>query len=238
MQGSSPRSPPRSGSPQGIERTRTFTLTPKVLSPAMVSHRSSRWWRLLMGRETGILILGSMAFNFSMGVTEGPEVVFFKDYFGYNQSDMSDLLLVSCLAALVLTPFLPAVQNFLGERESCVAGTVGVSLCTFLLIMGTGHKWVFRYVSFPSLLWPALGGWMYTRDHFLPYGLSVGLTAATAGIFASFAPLQEGGMGGDVEPMIGKELESDEERYLLLGFASCRAWMKCRQVLVGGFKYL
>ena len=30
-------------------------------------------------------ILGSMAFNFSMGVTEGPEVVFFKDYFGYNQ---------------------------------------------------------------------------------------------------------------------------------------------------------
>lgn len=253
-EGTSPRSPPRSGSPQGIERTRSFTLTPKVLSPAMVSHRSSRWWRLLMGRETGILILGSMAFNFSMGVTEGPEVVFFKDYFGYNQGDMSDLLLVSCLAALVLTPFLPTVQSLLGERESCVIGTVGVSLCTFLLIMGNGHKWVPCFCSglsvglfgsmtglgfmamvhgccpkdrlgtflgiksfFDSLagtLSPAFGGWLYTRDHFLPYGLSVGLTAATSGIFASFAPLQEKPKAinkEEVEPMIGKELESDEE---------------------------
>ncbi|CAK9016094.1 Protein ZINC INDUCED FACILITATOR-LIKE 1, partial [Durusdinium trenchii] len=215
--------------------------------------RSSRWWRLLMGRETSILIFGSMAFNFSVGVTEGPEVVFFKDYFGYTQSDMSNLLIVSCLAALVLTPILPVLNTYLGERQACVSGCIGVGLSTLFLVLGTGHKWVPAFCSgisvglfgsmtglgfmamvhmccpkdrlgtflgiksfFDSLsgtLSPAFGGWLYTRDHFLPYGLSCGLAAVTAGVFASFAPLQEKHKiieQEEVEPMIGKELESDE----------------------------
>eukprot|EP00913_Durusdinium_trenchii_P003025 g2797.t1 len=264
-----------------VERTRSFTLTPKVLSPSMVGVRSSRWWRLLMGRETSILIFGSMAFNFSVGVTEGPEVVFFKerscaerglggsqDYFGYTQSDMSNLLIVSCLAALVLTPILPVLNTYLGERQACVSGCIGVGLSTLFLVLGTGHKWVPAFCSgisvglFGSMtglgfmamvhmccpkdptdadrlcgqrgttrarllarsdpkdntmfgtLSPAFGGWLYTRDHFLPYGLSCGLAAVTAGVFASFAPLQEKHKiieQEEVEPMIGKELESDEE---------------------------
>lgn len=207
-----------------------------------------------MGRETSILIFGSMAFNFSVGVTEGPEVVFFKDYFGYTQSDMSNLLIVSCLAALVLTPILPVLNTYLGERQACVSGCIGVGLSTLFLVLGTGHKWVPAFCSgisvglfgsmtglgfmamvhmccpkdrlgtflgiksfFDSLsgtLSPAFGGWLYTRDHFLPYGLSCGLAAVTAGVFASFAPLQEKHKiieQEEVEPMIGKELESDEE---------------------------
>jgi len=262
-EGTSPRSPPRNGtspprtgSPP-LDRTRSFTLTPKVLSPQVgLGKGSSRWWRLVMGRETGTLILGSMAFNFSMGVTEGPEVVFFKDYFGFSQNDMSDLLLVSCLAALVLTPFLPALQTCLGERESCVVGCCGIACTTFTLIMGTGHKFVplvtaglsvglfgsmtglgfmamvnsccpkdrlgtflgikALFDSLSGTLSPAFGGWLYTRDHFLPYGLSVGLLAATAGVFASFAPLQEKPKPKainkeEVEPMLGKELETDSD---------------------------
>ncbi|CAJ1407050.1 unnamed protein product [Effrenium voratum] len=59
---------------------------------------------------------------------------------------------------------------------------------------------------------PAVGGFLYTRDHFLPYGLSCGLCAVTAGVFASFAPLQEKPVSKEeVEPMLSKELESDSE---------------------------
>ncbi|CAE7726642.1 ZIFL1, partial [Symbiodinium pilosum] len=233
-------------------------VSPTCFSPTLYTGNkaASRWWRLMTGRETGILLLGSFVFTFSLGITEGPEVVFFKDYFGFTQSDMSDLLLVTSISALVLTPLLPAALKYLGETRGCMVGCIGVGMTTLFLILGVGIHWVptaaaglsvglfgsisglgymalVHYHVSPDRLGmflgiksfvdgaagtlsPAAGGWIYTRGHFLPYGITCGLCIVTAAIFASLTPfnakVREKALGLDEEePMLTKEIESDEE---------------------------
>ncbi|CAE7738007.1 tetA [Symbiodinium sp. CCMP2592] len=239
----------------------TRAVSPTAFSPKMYagSKAASRWWSLMTGRETSILLLGSFVFTASLGITEGPEVVFFKDYFGFTQSDMSDLLLVTSISALVLTPLLPTLLGYLGETRGCMLGCIGVGFTTLFLILGVGIRWVpaaaaglsvgffgsisgLGYMALvhchvqPDRLGmflgiksfvdgaagavsPAAGGFIYTRGHFLPYGLTCGLCVVTAAIFASLTPFKDKGKDkgltfeSETVPMIGKDkdIESDDE---------------------------
>ncbi|CAE7214835.1 ZIFL1 [Symbiodinium natans] len=182
-------------------------------------------------------------------------VVFFKDYFGFTQSDMSDLLLVTSISALVLTPLLPVLLQYLGETRGCMVGTAGVGFTTLFLILGVGIHWVptaaaglsvgffgsisgLGYMALvhhhvpPDRLGmflgiksfvdgaagavsPAAGGFIYTKGHFLPYGITCGLCTLTAAIFAALTPykrVREKSLSLDEEePMLSKDIESDDE---------------------------
>jgi len=89
-----------------------------------------------------MLLLISFCFNCGVGFSEGPEVFFFRDHFGYGPSEMSILLLTGCLATLFLAPSLAALASALGEIKSCMFSSFGLALVNLFLVLGTGIKWV------------------------------------------------------------------------------------------------
>jgi len=241
-----------------LSRSRPPSLdgSPSVFSPSalLTASRGPRWYRLFTGRKTGILLLISFVFNTGVGISEGPEVVFFRDHFGYGQGELSNLLFSCCVAALVFAPFLPAIMEAFGDTKICIAGCVGIALVTIFLVLGTGISWVpcvyaglcvglfgnlvgFGYMalvnqicpkdrlgtmlglkgfvdSFAGTVSPAIGGALYTCDHFIPYGITCGFCVLTAGLFASMAPYserakKEAATDEEVEAMIPKEDSGD-----------------------------
>lgn len=253
-----PPASPLSRPPSLGSRPPSLDGSPSVFSPSalLTSSRGPRWYRLFTGRETGILLLISFVFNTGVGISEGPEVVFFHDHFGYGQGELSNLLFATCVAALVFAPFLPPIMEAFGNIKICIAGCVGIALVSFFLVLGTGISWVpivyaglcvglfgnlvgFGYMalvnqicpkdrlgtmlglkgfvdSFAGTVSPAIGGALYTCDHFIPYGITCGFCVLAAGLFASMAPYserakKEAATDEEAEAMIPKEESGDME---------------------------
>eukprot|EP00930_Biecheleria_cincta_P097474 TRINITY_DN89191_c0_g1_i1.p1 TRINITY_DN89191_c0_g1~~TRINITY_DN89191_c0_g1_i1.p1 ORF type:complete len:539 (+),score=54.05 TRINITY_DN89191_c0_g1_i1:113-1618(+) len=191
-------------SPSGsLPRTLSFDASPMAYSPvvALVAHeKEAKWYRTIADRRTGLLLLVSLTVNLGIGVSQGPEVVFFKDHFGFGQAELTSLLLATCAAALVFTPFLPPIMTTFGNQRACVAGSIAFSILNLFLVLGTGLSWV-PYV-YATLCVGLTGsmitfGYMGLLNKIVPKS-KLGLVLGVKGFVDSFAGAVAPAVGGAI----------------------------------------
>eukprot|EP00931_Biecheleriopsis_adriatica_P067481 TRINITY_DN41617_c0_g1_i1.p1 TRINITY_DN41617_c0_g1~~TRINITY_DN41617_c0_g1_i1.p1 ORF type:complete len:532 (+),score=97.73 TRINITY_DN41617_c0_g1_i1:158-1597(+) len=186
---------------------------------------------LLDHRAMAALLAVSFFFTFGCGVSDGPEIVFFKQHFGYGPSETCTFLMVTSATSLACGPLLPSIISAMGEVNTCVIGCLGSCAIVLILVAGHGHAWVpcaygglsvglfagmvgMGYMGLvqricprdrlgtvlglksfvdglAGTLAPAIGGFMYAFDNFLPYGLQGAFSLIAAAFVAALLPYQE-----------------------------------------------
>jgi len=88
------------------------------------------------------LLSSSFVYTLGFGIGDGPEIVFFKERFGFSRDQTCVFYMCTNVATLVCSTWVPAfVENF-GARTMCVVGGFGGGLCTLLLVFGPAAPWV------------------------------------------------------------------------------------------------
>lgn len=97
---------------------------------------------LLANPTTCSLLLVSWVYTLSFGIGDGPEVMFFKDHFGFGKDQVCYFFIVTNLSSLVFSSFVPRIVESFGARMTCKVGCLGAASSVMGLTVLSGIGWV------------------------------------------------------------------------------------------------
>eukprot|EP00439_Symbiodinium_sp_Y106_P066763 s1011_g10.t3 len=159
------------------------------------------------------LLLVSFVYALGFAIGDGPEMVFFKDRFGFGKEHACVFYLLTNVSTLVCSAWVPALLTNFGALPLCIAGTVGGSIASLLLVFGPTALWV-PYAfgitmvgvlpggSHGNYVWstesslngaagalaPPFGGWLYHLNIFLPFLCTSASCALTGLLYETAMP--------------------------------------------------
>jgi len=94
------------------------------------------------------LLIVSFAFTFACGVSDGPEPLFLKERFGFQQAQFGWYFMVANASTLVWSPMVPTLIAHVGSLNACAAGCLGNAAAVVAIIALPGVPSVpFFYVA-------------------------------------------------------------------------------------------
>jgi len=117
--------------------------TPSGASGGSATTAGSASWswtmrRLLSNTTTSSLMLVSWIYSLGYSISDGPEMVFFKEYFGFDRSSACYFLVVTNSSSLVFSMVAPALVNHCGAQCTCKVGCFGVAASVLGLVTASG----------------------------------------------------------------------------------------------------
>jgi len=97
---------------------------------------------LLFNRTTLTLLVLSVINTFAFCVSDGLGPLFYKSFFGFQQQDQCDYMMVLQFSSLLWTPIVPFFLKFLGEQTACIVAALGSALVVTNMVTLTGVWWV------------------------------------------------------------------------------------------------
>mmetsp|Transcript_98544 Transcript_98544/g.306854 ORF Transcript_98544/g.306854 Transcript_98544/m.306854 type:complete len:486 (+) Transcript_98544:85-1542(+) len=182
---------------------------------------------LLVHPGAGPLLAASVAYTAGCNLSDGPEVVFFKDHFGFGQDEVSYFFMVTNVSSLCCSVFVPLVIERFGPRAACVSGCLGSCIMALTLVLWPGVHWMPFGLGFMHLarqsceprklgallglqsslngavgtVAPPLGGALYDLSSFAPYTSNSAFSSIAAVLFV-LLPISS---APEAEPLIKRE---------------------------------
>lgn len=149
---------------------------------------------MLANRATSALLLISCVYTLGYGIGDGPEVVFFREYFGFDKGRVCYFFVVTNLSSLLLCPAGPKLIQMFGAVTVCKIGCLGAAASTLSLVAFSGTEWV-PYV-YGGLMVGLFGGmigfgYMHLVRRTVPepmMGTMLGLQSSLNGLAGTLAP--------------------------------------------------
>lgn len=121
-----------------VARAAQRGVAPDGNQPGLVASLRS----VLANPTTCSLLLVSWVYSLSFGIGDGPEIVFFKDHFGFGKHEVCYFFVVTNLSSLLLSSVVPRVVDTYGARATCRAGCLGAAASVLLLTACPGVPWI------------------------------------------------------------------------------------------------
>eukprot|EP00440_Ansanella_granifera_P022199 gb/GFBE01024117.1/.p1 GENE.gb/GFBE01024117.1/~~gb/GFBE01024117.1/.p1 ORF type:complete len:655 (+),score=150.33 gb/GFBE01024117.1/:1-1965(+) len=140
------------------------------------------------------LLLVSFVYSLGFGISDGPEMVFFKDRFGFGKDEACDFYMFTNVSTLVCSAWVPALLVEFGALALCIAGSLGGAACTLLLVFGPPAAWVPNAfgASMVGFFGTMVGlGFMHLVQKYCPedlLGTMLGLQSSLNGAAGALAP--------------------------------------------------
>lgn len=140
------------------------------------------------------LLLVSFVYALGFAIGDGPEMVFFKDRFGFGKEHACVFYLLTNVSTLVCSAWVPALLTNFGALPLCIAGTVGGSVASLLLVFGPTALWVpYAFgITMVGLFGTMIGmGFMHLVREYCPedlMGTMFGLQSSLNGAAGALAP--------------------------------------------------
>jgi len=140
------------------------------------------------------LLLVSFVYALGFAIGDGPEMVFFKDRYGFGKDQACNFYLLTNVSTLVCSAWVPVLLTHFGALTLCVAGSLGGALCSLLLVLGPTASWVpYSFgASMVGLFGTMIGmGFMHlVRDHCPEdlMGTMLGIQSSLNGAAGALAP--------------------------------------------------
>mmetsp|Transcript_60664 Transcript_60664/g.146631 ORF Transcript_60664/g.146631 Transcript_60664/m.146631 type:complete len:502 (-) Transcript_60664:116-1621(-) len=97
---------------------------------------------MLAQPETGLLLVASFVYTAGCNLSDGPEIVFFKEHFGFGQDEVSYFFMVTNVSSLCCTVFVPSFLDKFGAKVTCISGCLGSSVMVLSLVIWPGIHWI------------------------------------------------------------------------------------------------
>lgn len=91
---------------------------------------------------TASLLLVAWVYTLGYGIGDGPEVVFFKEHFGFGRDEVCYFFVVTNLSSLVFSTVVPFVVEWLGAQQACIIGCMGASMSVLTLVVFGDLEWI------------------------------------------------------------------------------------------------
>lgn len=140
------------------------------------------------------LLLVSFVYALGFAIGDGPEMVFFKDRYGFGKDQACNFYLLTNVSTLVCSAWVPVLLTNFGALTLCVAGSLGGALCTLLLVLGPVAPWVpYSFgASMVGLFGTMIGmGFMHLVRDYCPedlMGTMLGMQSSLNGAAGALAP--------------------------------------------------
>ncbi|CAE7252668.1 tetA [Symbiodinium natans] len=140
------------------------------------------------------LLLVSFVYALGFAIGDGPEMVFFKERFGFGKEQACMFYLLTNVSTLVCSAWVPALLTNFGALTLCIAGTLGGSVCSLLLVFGPTAAWVpYTFgISMVGLFGTMIGmGFMHLVREYCPedlMGTMFGIQSSLNGAAGALAP--------------------------------------------------
>jgi len=149
---------------------------------------------MLSNRATSALLLVSWVYTLGYGIGDGPEVVFFKEHFGFEKGQVCYFFVITNLSSLLFCPVGPYLINSFGSANVCKMGCLGAAASTLSLVAFSGTQWIpFVYGgAMVGLFGGMIGfGYMHLVRKQVPesmMGTMLGLQSSLNGFAGTIAP--------------------------------------------------
>mmetsp|Transcript_120910 Transcript_120910/g.376546 ORF Transcript_120910/g.376546 Transcript_120910/m.376546 type:complete len:547 (+) Transcript_120910:87-1727(+) len=104
--------------------------------------------RIFQRRSRAMLLVCWFIFSFSGGICDGPEMVLFRDHFGFTTTQACEFFTISTLSSIIGTtlvhPLMHGIGRYgggLGAHAVCVLGAVCSSVATMGIILLRHYSW-------------------------------------------------------------------------------------------------
>ena len=140
------------------------------------------------------LLLVSFVYALGFAIGDGPEMVFFNERYGFGKEQACMFYLLTNVSTLVCSAWVPALLTNFGALPLCIAGTLGGSMCSLLLVFGPAASWVpYAFgISMVGLFGTMIGmGFMHLVREYCPedlMGTMFGIQSSLNGAAGALAP--------------------------------------------------
>lgn len=114
------------------------SLAAGQVSPSLL--RSLR--SMLLSPGVGLLLGASFVYTAGCNLSDGPEIVFFKEHFDFGKDEVSYFFMVTNVSSLCCSAFVPALIDKFGPKVACVVGCLGSCIMVLSLVVWPGVHWI------------------------------------------------------------------------------------------------
>eukprot|EP00418_Pyrodinium_bahamense_P093217 CAMPEP_0179026588 /NCGR_PEP_ID=MMETSP0796-20121207/8592_1 /TAXON_ID=73915 /ORGANISM="Pyrodinium bahamense, Strain pbaha01" /LENGTH=495 /DNA_ID=CAMNT_0020722673 /DNA_START=92 /DNA_END=1579 /DNA_ORIENTATION=- len=154
---------------------------------------------MLVSPATGVLLMSSFMYTVGCNLSDGPEIVFFKEHFGFGKDEVSYFFMITNVSSLCCSAFVPALIESFGPRVSCVSGCLGYSVMVLTLVVFPGIHWTPYVFGYAVGLFGSLFGLGFM--HLARQGCAKSKLGALLGLQSSL-----NGAAGTLAPPLGGAL--------------------------------
>jgi len=163
-------------------------------SQAEGASMAQKFQAMCSNRATCCLLGVSFVYALGFGIGDGPEMVFFKERFGFGKDQACVFFIFINVSSLVCAAWVPALLSNLGARNICVIACLGGAMCSLLLALSPGVLWMpFAFgATMVGLCGTMLGlGFMHLVRETVPedlMGTMLGFQSSLNGAAGALAP--------------------------------------------------